>query len=284
MEWIFYTNAIYKRKSRQQGRWMDLLSIWVQDRVQRWDEHRLTSVFHGILRNLEEPPPEVALGAGQAPTWIPPMREKRSFPSANRSIIVQKGLSGLIAVMPFTCMPGTIVTAISKRLREDCRHIPFLSLAYDGLDEVHSQTRLEAFMYQVREDDRRGRHGGNEAVSGNRCRIRQHQYRPDDRRAARWWIMCISGPAGSPSALCRKGCRRSDSLCRQRPAIAGVATTGSGRQLAGALGGADIIKNEITSHAIAGLQFLPEARRSWRSEGRTARSSSSGRAQWSISP
>jgi len=42
--------------------------------------------------------------------------------------------------------------------------------------------------------------------------------------------------------------------------IAGVATTGSGRQLASALVGGDIIKNEITTHAIAGLQFLPEAR------------------------
>lgn len=60
--------------------------------------------------------------------------------------------------MPFTCMPGTIVTAISKRLREDLQFIPFLSLAYDGLDEVHSQTRLEAFMYQVRGDGGGGRH------------------------------------------------------------------------------------------------------------------------------
>jgi len=156
MEWIFYTNAMYKRKSRQQGRWKSLLSIWVQDRVQRWDEHRLTSAFHGILKNLEEPPPEVLLD--RARPYLDPSYEGEAVLSIGKSIdYVQKGISGLIAVMPFTCMPGTIVTAISKRLREDCRHIPFLSLAYDGVDEVHSQTRLEAFMYQVCEDNRKGR-------------------------------------------------------------------------------------------------------------------------------
>jgi len=40
--------------------------------------------------------------------------------------------------------------------------------------------------------------------------------------------------------------------------IAGVGTTGSGRMLAAALLGADIIKNEITAHAIAGIKFKPE--------------------------
>ena len=33
--------------------------------------------------------------------------------------------------------------------------------------------------------------------------------------------------------------------------VMGVGTTGSGRNLAGALVGADIIKNEITAHAVA---------------------------------
>lgn len=33
--------------------------------------------------------------------------------------------------------------------------------------------------------------------------------------------------------------------------ISGVGTTGSGRQLAGVVVGADIVKNEITAHAVA---------------------------------
>jgi len=42
--------------------------------------------------------------------------------------------------------------------------------------------------------------------------------------------------------------------------ILGVATTGSGRQLAGVLVGADLIKNEITCHAKGTLFFYPEVR------------------------
>lgn len=40
--------------------------------------------------------------------------------------------------------------------------------------------------------------------------------------------------------------------------IIGVGTTGSGRQLAGVIAGADIVKNEITAHAVASQRVVPE--------------------------
>lgn len=42
--------------------------------------------------------------------------------------------------------------------------------------------------------------------------------------------------------------------------VQGVGATGSGRLLAGAMLGADVIKNEITAHAYAAVHFHPEAR------------------------
>lgn len=42
--------------------------------------------------------------------------------------------------------------------------------------------------------------------------------------------------------------------------VIGVGTTGSGRVLAGAIVGADIIKNEITAHSVAALNLNPEVR------------------------
>jgi predicted CoA-substrate-specific enzyme activase len=42
--------------------------------------------------------------------------------------------------------------------------------------------------------------------------------------------------------------------------IAGVGTTGSGRQLAGVIAGADIVKNEITAHAVAAQKVEPEVK------------------------
>jgi len=40
--------------------------------------------------------------------------------------------------------------------------------------------------------------------------------------------------------------------------IGGVGTTGSGRNLAGVMLGADVIKNEITAHAVAAAQLMPD--------------------------
>lgn len=40
--------------------------------------------------------------------------------------------------------------------------------------------------------------------------------------------------------------------------VAAVGSTGSGRQLAGTVVGADIVKNEITAHAVAALRFRPD--------------------------
>ncbi|MFS8541982.1 MAG: 2-hydroxyglutaryl-CoA dehydratase, partial [Tissierellales bacterium] len=42
--------------------------------------------------------------------------------------------------------------------------------------------------------------------------------------------------------------------------IAGVGATGSGRDLAAAMVGADVVKNEITAHGVAALTFVPGAR------------------------
>lgn len=42
--------------------------------------------------------------------------------------------------------------------------------------------------------------------------------------------------------------------------ILGVGTTGSGRHLGGMIVGADSVKNEITAHGVAALEFVPDAR------------------------
>ena len=48
--------------------------------------------------------------------------------------------------------------------------------------------------------------------------------------------------------------------------VAGVGATGSGRQLAGILVGADVVKNEITAHATAAVNAVPEVRTILKSE------------------
>ena len=53
--------------------------------------------------------------------------------------------------MPFTCMPGTVVNAVLKRLREENDNIPYLNMVYEGLEDGNAMTRLEAFVHQTKE-------------------------------------------------------------------------------------------------------------------------------------
>ncbi len=57
--------------------------------------------------------------------------------------------------------------------------------------------------------------------------------------------------AGKPVVAIQSGMSMLLQQANEEYEICGVGTTGSGRQLAGALMGADVIKNEITAHAVA---------------------------------
>lgn len=63
--------------------------------------------------------------------------------------------------------------------------------------------------------------------------------------------------SGKPVVAVQTGMRKilEKALCEYN--VLGVGTTGSGRNLAGALVGADIIKNEITAHAVAASTYVP---------------------------
>lgn len=64
---------------------------------------------------------------------------------------------------------------------------------------------------------------------------------------------------GKPIVILKKGIKEIE-LEIGDDSILGVGVTGSGRYLADIIVGTDIVKNEITAHAVAGLDFIPEVR------------------------
>ncbi|HHW02698.1 MAG TPA: 2-hydroxyglutaryl-CoA dehydratase [Thermoanaerobacterales bacterium] len=64
--------------------------------------------------------------------------------------------------------------------------------------------------------------------------------------------------AGRPIEVLMEGLKMLQDEFNDSLEIIAVGTTGSGRQLASVLVGADIIKNEITAHAVAALEEYPE--------------------------
>ncbi len=63
---------------------------------------------------------------------------------------------------------------------------------------------------------------------------------------------------GKPIAVVQEGLRQIKQQLPVDVEVFGVATTGSARYLAGELVGADLVKNEITCHAVAAIYNMPE--------------------------
>jgi len=63
---------------------------------------------------------------------------------------------------------------------------------------------------------------------------------------------------GKPVNMVQQGLRQIRQQLSAEAEIRGVATTGSARYLAGAIVGADLVKNEITCQAVAALHHIPE--------------------------
>jgi predicted CoA-substrate-specific enzyme activase len=63
---------------------------------------------------------------------------------------------------------------------------------------------------------------------------------------------------GNPVEMVQQGLKQIEQELPSDFDICGIATTGSGRYLAGVILGADLVKNEITTHAVAALSYVPQ--------------------------
>jgi predicted CoA-substrate-specific enzyme activase len=63
---------------------------------------------------------------------------------------VKTGISGIVNIMPFTCMPETFTTSVTPIFRKDFNNIPWINIAYDGQEDTSIDTKLQALMYQAK--------------------------------------------------------------------------------------------------------------------------------------
>ena len=149
-EWILYVNTISKGRSLRKKSFSNLLKVFLTDYYQKKEEHKLEKVFKNHLRNFGEPKTRSIFK--KAKPYIDSSFEGEAILSVGKTIdFAKRGASGVVNIMPFTCMPGTIVSTLLKRYQEENNNIPILNMAYDGQEQTNTLTRLEAFMYQAKE-------------------------------------------------------------------------------------------------------------------------------------
>ena len=149
-EWLNYSTYRFTRdsrwkndnkgiiKSKIQSFGQDLIAESLIRSIKKFTDHEKDVSLHDMLHlcnsyvnEFYDGDPAIALGTSVA--------------------LTKKGVSGIGAILPFTCMPGTLIASVSDSFRKDHNNIPFINIAYDGQDSVSLDTRLQAFVYQVKE-------------------------------------------------------------------------------------------------------------------------------------
>ncbi|GAH50922.1 unnamed protein product, partial [marine sediment metagenome] len=148
-EWLDYTDYQRKRRNRLhlEGGWRD----WAKQRLSEFIQERtaepLRRQFDGAVEDFarEQPTPEV-LSRGR--TYLSPAVEGEAILSMGRAMeYAEHGFNGIVNVVPFGCMPGTIVSMLLHQFRHDYG-LPVFTLAVDGTKNAGQGIQLEAFFHQ----------------------------------------------------------------------------------------------------------------------------------------
>lgn len=157
-EYLYYCNWTRIGESRRARDLRQWFSNFITDRFQRGMHRRLNAPFRELLgSDADEPPTEEILR--YADPYLHRSFEGEAVLSIGRMVeLAHHGCHGIVNVMPFSCMPSTIVAGIMKKVTTEYGNIPALSINYDGQQDPTLQTRLEAFIYQARAYQRNGAH------------------------------------------------------------------------------------------------------------------------------
>jgi predicted nucleotide-binding protein (sugar kinase/HSP70/actin superfamily) len=167
-EMMYLTNFRVISDAWGSGEYRRMISPVLTDLYQSWRERRLHRIVAPLLRRPDEEPVRKLVRA------IRPYYDARLSTEAVLSIgraleYGRAGLDGILNVLPFSCMPGVIVTGMAPRLRQDLDFIPWLDIPYDAQKATNIRTRLEAFMHQVTQYQRRRERTGGSGNGGERA-------------------------------------------------------------------------------------------------------------------
>ena len=108
-----------------------------------------------MARNQPAPKGNMLIAQSGGPTvvinqsLVGAVLEARKYGHITHVYGARHGVSGIVNVLPFSCMPGMIVMSMAHKLRDRMGGVPWLDVAFDGQRETNLHTRLGAFMHQA---------------------------------------------------------------------------------------------------------------------------------------
>ncbi|MDR2443232.1 MAG: acyl-CoA dehydratase activase [Deltaproteobacteria bacterium] len=148
-EWIFYVGFVNAMRAKRVGKWLKTMAFNLTSLIQGLDLNRLAKAWRGFFPDgATDPPVSEVIDFGER--FLNRAFQGEAILSLGKGLeFFQHGAKGLVNVMPFTCMPGMIVSGLTSDLRDQASGMPAINLAFDGQSQTNTQARLEAFMYQV---------------------------------------------------------------------------------------------------------------------------------------
>ncbi len=149
-EWLTYSTYRYIRDSKWKGDNKGIIKANIQQVLQNYSGKQLEKIVYHFIDHDKE------VGINEILNSCEPYVHKDydgdpALALGTASIFANREISGVVNVLPFTCMPGTLICAVSGSFKKDHKNIPWVDYAYDGQDDPSNSTRLQAFMYQVYE-------------------------------------------------------------------------------------------------------------------------------------
>jgi predicted CoA-substrate-specific enzyme activase len=149
-EWLSYSTYRYTRDSKWKSDYKGILKSKMQQYAQTYSARKLQHSIHGMYDHEREI--ELREMLESCGPYIHKHYDGDPALNLGNSVALFKtGISGIANILPFTCMPGTVVTAVADQFKKDHENIPYVSIAYDGQEDTAIDLRLQAFMHQARE-------------------------------------------------------------------------------------------------------------------------------------
>ncbi len=148
-EWLIYSSYRYERDSIWKG---DIKGLF-KAKIQQWGQHYTGNKLKNTVKNFVEMEREIELEEMMEKSAPYIHKDYDGDPIAafgTAGGLVKTNISGVIYIMPFTCMPGTLVASASNEFRRNNNNIPWENIAYDGQESTNIDSRLQAFMHQCK--------------------------------------------------------------------------------------------------------------------------------------
>ncbi len=148
MEWFYFTIWGTAQRARARRQW----GAWLKARLIEWGQHMIEAAILRPVAPLLAFPHEPTMSRLMRqiePYYDPPLGTEAALSVGKSLDFARRGVCGVLNLLPFACMPGTVVTGLAPAICADHDHLPWLDIIYDAQGETNIQTRLEAFMYQA---------------------------------------------------------------------------------------------------------------------------------------